>query len=168
MKPFDFCPSCGARLPAAFDDSGKRCSSCGRTWYSNPAPTAGAAIVRGDTVLVTVRAREPHKGKIDVPGGFLETGEEPAEGLKREVSEELGIDIQASLADCVQMVPHVYGPEGEWLLSMGFVVRMDGEVELHPDDDVAEARWITEDDVEGLDFAWEHDRRLVRKALRHG
>lgn len=114
-----------------------------------------------------MRAREPHKGKIDIPGGFLETGEDPAGGLKREVAEELGIDIETSLADCVQAVPHAYGPDGEWLLSMGFIVRIQGEVELQPDDDVAEARWITEDELESLDFAWEHDLQLVRKALRH-
>lgn len=169
MKPFIFCPSCATRLPEPTDENfGRRCPSCGRSWYANPAPTTGVALVRGDEVLVTVRARDPHKGKVDVPGGFLETGEDPAEGLRREVNEELGIDIEASLGDCVQAIPHIYGPDGEWLLSMGFIVRIEGEVELRPDDDVAEARWITGDELLGLDFAWEHDRQLVRKALRHG
>jgi ADP-ribose pyrophosphatase YjhB (NUDIX family) len=119
-------------------------------------------------VLVAVRAREPFKGLIDVPGGFLKPGEDPVEGLRREVEEELGVQIETSMDDCVQAVPHRYGDEGDWLLSLGFVVRFTGEVELHPADDVAEARWVTADELEQLDFAWEHDKHLVRKALEHG
>ena len=45
---------------------------CGRSWYPNPAPAVGAAIVSGGRALVTVRAREPYRGKVDLPGGFLE------------------------------------------------------------------------------------------------
>ena len=41
------------------------------------APTAGAAIVKDGRALVTVRAREPEKGKLDVPGGFLGPFEDP-------------------------------------------------------------------------------------------
>lgn len=119
-------------------------------------------------VLVTVRAREPHEGQIDVPGGFLHPGEDPVEGLEREVQEELGIDIETAITDCIQIVPHRYGSDGDWLLSMGFVAHLTGEVELQPADDVAEARWVTLDELDDLDFAWEHDRELVRKALRHG
>lgn len=117
--------------------------------------------------LVTVRAREPEKGRLDVPGGFLDVGEDPIQGLKREVKEEVGLDIDVGPQDFVQAVPHRYGPEGDWLLALGFRARwVGGEVQAR--DDVADARWVDAGALDDLDFAWPHDRELVRKALENG
>jgi hypothetical protein len=33
---------------------------------------------------------------------------------------------------------------------------------------VAEIRWVTADEIDALDFAWEHDRRIARLALEDG
>jgi len=70
------------------------CPECGRSWYRNSAPAVGVAIVRDGKALVTVRALEPEKGKVDVPGGFVEVGEHPVRGLEREVREELGVEVE--------------------------------------------------------------------------
>jgi 8-oxo-dGTP diphosphatase len=123
----------------------------------------GAAILDGDRALVTVRAREPLRGKVDVPGGFLEVGEHPVEGLKREVREELGLELEVDPIP-VLLAPHTYGPEGVWALAIGFRARISQGVPK-PADDVAEARWIGAEEVDGVDFAWEHDRGFVRAAL---
>ncbi|MDQ3957509.1 MAG: NUDIX domain-containing protein [Actinomycetota bacterium] len=164
---FSFCPVCGGRLHDAARDGGARCDRCNRSWYRNSAPTAGCVIVDGGKALVTIRAQEPEKGRFDVVGGFLMNGEHPIDGLKREVKEELGIEIEAEVRDCVQMVPHRYGPDGDYVLALGFKARwVSGEPS--PADDVAEIRWITADELDDLDFAWEHDRELVRKALEDG
>jgi len=41
------------------------------------------------------RANDPHKpGKLDIPGGRLELGEDPYEGLKREVKEEINGEVE--------------------------------------------------------------------------
>ena len=163
MKPFDFCPSCATGL--SWSEGQARCSGCSRTWYRNSAPTAGAAIVKDGKVLVTLRGVEPEKGRWDIPGGFLSEGEEPIEGLRRELREELGVEIDVSVEDCVSMVPHRYGPEGDFVLALGFLARLKSG-EPAAADDVAEFRWVTADEVDALDFAWEHDRDLVRKALK--
>ncbi|MGH2754779.1 MAG: NUDIX domain-containing protein [Actinomycetota bacterium] len=131
------------------------------------APTVGAAIVKDGRALVTVRAREPEKGKLDVPGGFLGPFEEPIAGLKREVREELGIEIEAEVEDCLSMAPHLYGEDGDAVLSLGFKARwVSGDPS--PADDVADILWLTDDELDDADFAWRHDRRLLRRALRDG
>ena len=100
---------------------------------------------------------------MDVPGGFLELGEQPVDGLKREVREELGLEIEVDPTP-VLLAPHTYGPEGVWALAIGFRARiLEGEPD--PADDVAEALWIGAGEVDGVDFAWEHDRGFVRAAL---
>lgn len=122
-------------------------------------------IVRDGKALVTQRGVEPEKGRFDIPGGFLAAGEEPISGLKRELREELGVEVDASVEDCLSMVPHPYGPEGDYVLALGFVARLvSGEPRAA--DDVADFLWVDEDELEALDFAWPHDRELVRKALR--
>lgn len=121
--------------------------------------------MRDGKALITERGIEPFKGRCDVPGGFLGAGEEPIEGLKRELREELGIEIDVSVEDCVSIVPHTYGPEGDYVLAIGFLARLvAGEPKAA--DDVAGFRWVGLDEVDEVDFAWSHDRELVRKALQ--
>ena len=122
--------------------------------------------MRGGKALVTVRAREPEKGRVDVPGGFVEVGEHPARGLEREVLEELGVEIRVE-GNPVLLATHTYGPEGNWVLAISFLARIvDGEPS--PADDVAEIRWVSAEEIDDIDFAWEHDRRLIRAALEEG
>ena len=163
MKPFRFCPACATPIDEP-GDHGSTCSNCGRSGYRNPSPTAGAAIVRDGRVLLTVRARDPYKGKIDVPGGFLKAGETALEGLRREVAEELGVEIDVSMEDCVQAEPHRYGDDGPSTLALGFHARLvSGEPVAA--DDVADLVWAEGSELDDLDFAWSHDRDLARKAL---
>jgi ADP-ribose pyrophosphatase YjhB (NUDIX family) len=98
MRPaelFRFCPRCGA--PRAADNhnlSPFRCVGCSLAYYFNP--TVAAAAVVYDAIgraLFIRRAKEPSLGKLAVPGGFIDFGESAEEGLRREVREEVGIEI---------------------------------------------------------------------------
>lgn len=167
MRPFRFCPACGSDIKPPDETTGSECGSCGRSWFRNPAPTVAAALVDGDRALVVIRANEPEKGRFDMPGGFLHAGEPPIEGLKREVNEELGVDVEVGERDFLGAAVHQYGEEGDWLLSLGFRGRITSG-EPNPADDVAGFRWVTLDDLDGLDFAWEHNREQTRRALQDG
>lgn len=95
MKPrdlFRFCPRCGAAVtPGA---SPLRCSACGLTYFFNPTVAAGAFISNpAGEVLLIRRAKEPAKGKFGVPGGFLDVGESVEDGLRREIREEVGLEV---------------------------------------------------------------------------
>lgn len=165
-EPFRFCPMDGTPLADPDKEGGSRCDACGRSWYRNSSPVVGCVIVRDGKALVTVRGIEPHRGKLDVAGGFLLNGEHPIDGLKREIKEELGIEIDVGVDDCLLMAPHEYAHEGDYNLALGFSARwVSGDPS--PADDVADLRWVSRDEVETLEFAWEHDRELVRKALDH-
>ncbi|MDQ3966242.1 MAG: NUDIX domain-containing protein [Actinomycetota bacterium] len=122
--------------------------------------------MRDGRALITVRAREPEKGRLDLPGGFLEVGEHPVTGLVREVTEELGVEIEVA-GNPILLATYTYGADGEYGLAIGFEARIVvGEPQ--PADDVAEVRWVSAEELDDLDFAWSHDRELVRAALAGG
>jgi NADH pyrophosphatase NudC (nudix superfamily) len=164
VKPFRYCPSCGSPVDEPDEEHGTTCPTCGRSWYRNAAPTVGCLILGDGHGLITIRGRDPRKGRADLAGGFLRFDEDPITGLKREVREELGVEVDVALNDLVQVVPHQYEENGDWLLSMGFVARLKSG-EPSPADDVAEIRWVTGNEVEELEWAWPHDRELARKVL---
>ena len=92
--------------------------------------------MRDGKALVSVRAREPEKGRLDLPGGFLGVGEHPVDGLRREVKEELGVEAEVEETP-ILLATHRYGPEGGYVLAIGFRASI-GRQEPSPTDDVAE------------------------------
>ncbi len=165
-EPYRFCPADGTKLGEPRASGGVSCPLCGRSWYRNSSPAVGAAIVEGDRVLVTVRGIEPEKGRMDLPGGFVEVGEPPRDALAREAREELGVEVEVEERPMLLAV-HTYGADGEYVLAIGFRARIISG-EPSPADDVAGIHWVSKEEIDGLDFAWEHDRRIARRALGDG
>ena len=50
-------------------------------------------LIRDDKILLIRKCVGPYDGKLDLPGGSLEFGENPELALVREFKEEVGIDI---------------------------------------------------------------------------
>lgn len=93
---YHFCPRCGAPLELAQVEHQERlrCTKGDFVFYQNPHAAVAAAIVNDrHEVLLVRRAIEPAKGTWDVPGGFVDWGEEPASALRREMQEELGVTM---------------------------------------------------------------------------
>jgi ADP-ribose pyrophosphatase YjhB (NUDIX family) len=86
-----FCPHCAAEL--AREPDHLRCPQCGERYWSNSVPGAQAVIVRDGHVLLGRRATDPGEGRWDLPGGFLQEGEDPLDALRREVREETGLEL---------------------------------------------------------------------------
>ncbi|HCD37031.1 NUDIX hydrolase [Chlorobium phaeovibrioides] len=95
MKPFIFCPICSQKLePAVLEERNRMlCPKCGWVHYSNPLPVAIAFTrnTNGEVLLIR-RAHEPAFNQWALPGGFIESSEEPHEGCLRELWEETSIE----------------------------------------------------------------------------
>ena len=53
----------------------------------------GALIFENGKILLVERGKEPLKGYWSIPGGIVETGEKLVEGVRREVAEETGLNV---------------------------------------------------------------------------
>lgn len=90
---FSYCPNCQSKLTDQDTEHYLECSNCNFTYYFNPAPAVAGIIICKGQVLFNVRAQEPSKGMLDLPGGFVDKDERLEDALQREVKEELGINI---------------------------------------------------------------------------
>lgn len=52
-------------------------------------------IIREGKILLIKKNGGPYDGKLDLPGGTIEFCERPAETLKRELMEEVGIEVNS-------------------------------------------------------------------------
>lgn len=93
---YRYCPVCGSER-AAFEPARPfRCHSCGHTSFFGPVAAVGAIVTdeKGHVLLVR-RANDPAKGKLGMPGGFIDPGESSEDGLRREMLEEVGLTIRS-------------------------------------------------------------------------
>jgi ADP-ribose pyrophosphatase YjhB (NUDIX family) len=89
---FQYCPSCGSQNIRFEHNKVFYCPDCAFVYYHNTATATGCVISIGEEILLLTRAKEPARGKLDLPGGFVDPGEGAIEGLRRECREELGWD----------------------------------------------------------------------------
>lgn len=94
-KAFRFCPICGSKS-ADVGSNPFFCinDECHYRYFFTPFSAVGALIVdpAGDMLFI-VRGKDPGKGRLGLPGGFIDAGETAETALVREVEEELNLSI---------------------------------------------------------------------------
>jgi ADP-ribose pyrophosphatase YjhB (NUDIX family) len=143
MLPFRFCPGCGAADPELTGAHQVRCSTCGFQYFHNAAAAATAIIEHQGRVLLVRRARDPAKGLLDLPGGFVGHDESLDTALVRELREELSIKVHPD--DLTYLGSHhnryPYDAVTYFLCDSYFVLRLSTTDGLRADDDVSAIEW---------------------------
>ena len=65
-----------------------------REYPEHPLAAVGAVIKKGGRVLLAKRRFEPSRDKWSIPGGLVELGERVKDAVKREIYEEVGLEIR--------------------------------------------------------------------------
>lgn len=106
-----FCPHCGRAELRPVDGKAIRCEACGFVLFFNVAAAAGAIITDGQgRILLLRRSRDPGKGRLGLPGGFVDAGESAEEALGREVREETNLEVASARYLC--SFPNLYHYKG--------------------------------------------------------
>jgi 8-oxo-dGTP diphosphatase len=110
---------------------------------------AAGIVIENGRVLLAQRKPDAHlAGAWELPGGKVEEGEDPRDALRRELREELGIDVR--VGEIVDVTFHRYEAVNKTILLLFFdATRVPGSAEPRALD-VATFEWSG---VSGLDPA---------------
>lgn len=159
-----FCGACGTPTAAAPGERARRCPACGLVAYPRISPAMMALVWRPGQLLL---ARAPHfvPGMYSALAGFVEAGESIEHCLRREVAEEVGVQVDQL---------HYYGSQS-WpfpnSLMIAFSARWTGgEVQPQPGE-IEDAQWFDLDALPSIPPRFSIAGNLIRDgvdALRAG
>ena len=143
MNPFfpsnvwQFCPYCGAKSFRAGDENYMQCDACYKKFYIN-ASGAVACIIENPPgeILFTHRAFEPAKGMLDLPGGFVNPEETAEDAVRREIREELNLEIASMQYIGSSHNRYLYGNMIYFTLDLGFKCLVTDLSNIEPADDI--------------------------------
>ncbi len=135
-----FCGRCGARTVTLESELAKRCPNCGMMFHPRISPAAIMLVWREGELLL---ARSPHfpPGWYSALAGFVEPGESIEQTIRREVKEEVGVEVGEVRYFGSQPWPF---PNS---LMIGFLAEYaDGEVRVDLEE-IEDAKWLSLDDL---------------------
>lgn len=109
------------------------------------------------TALLGKRARGISAGMYTIIGGKLDEGEDPREGVKREVKEEIGLDFEPK--DLFLELEQEDDIFGKWKVFY-FTGNVSGEIKLK-EDEITEIIYVSEEEIDSRqDIAFDHSEIL--------
>lgn len=168
-ETFDYCPRCGADRLEAHGVKAQHCQSCGFTYYHNPS-AAVALFVRDrrGRLLVATRGKEPAKGTLDLPGGFVDKGETGEEAAQRELYEESGLRLPTEQFVYAFSLPNSYLYSGFLVptLDLFYIVQLSSEMPaVRAMDDVAQLSWFAPAEIDPSRFGLISIRQGIARYL---
>lgn len=164
---FKFCPQCGSPKLETSGDRSKYCPDCGFTYYFNTSAAAAALIFDAEgRLLMTRRGIQPHKGKLDFPGGFVEHNESAENAITRELKEELGADVKKLNYFGTFANQYEFSGMTVFTLDSTFIVELESLENLKAMDDVASIEFIHPKDINLDDIPFVSMKNTI-KALRN-
>lgn len=176
---FNLCPKCGSKKIINHGNRKWVCEDCGFDLYNNVAAAVGIIIKdKYNNVLFEIRAKEPRKGFIALPGGFVDFDERAEEAIVRECREEIGVEVHNAKFLCTFPNTYVYKNIEYKTCDMFFTVELSEEFEsiedfiksLQAEESEVSGfvyyRVATIDDVEKLPVAFESARKTLRLMVK--
>lgn len=163
LSLFRYCPKCGSEHFDIHNEKSKQCADCGFVYYFNPSSATVALILNeNNELLVCRRAKDPAKGTLDLPGGFIDIGETGEEGVAREVLEETSLEVQEAAYQFTLPNIYVYSGFPVHTLDMFYLCKVKDTRHISAMDDAADAFFIPIAEINPEDFGL----GSIRKGLR--
>ena len=158
-RTHQFCGRCGTPTAPRTTERSRECPACGLVAYPRLAPAVMALVRRlPDEILLARSARFP-PGMYSALAGFVEPGETIEDCIRREVREEVGIEITDIR----------YFASQSWAFPHSLMIAYTAEYaggELRPDEsEIVEARWFPWDAAPNLPPSISISRRLIAATI---
>ena len=130
-----------------------------RTTHASFTVTAAAIVVDGEGRVLLLKHRFRPGSGWGLPGGFIDAGEQPEEGVRRELREEVGLELEGAEV----MTARAFKKPQQ--IEIVFRCRPKGSA-LPQSVEIRKAIWCAPDNLpEGLP---EDQRLLIKHAFNHG
>jgi NAD+ diphosphatase len=149
-----YCGRCGTPTRDRGSERAKECPACGLVAYPRVSPAMMALVTRGRDLLLA-RAHRFAPGMYSALAGFVEPGETIEDCIRREVREEVGVEVGQL----------TYFASQSWAFPHSLMIAYTAEYaggDLKVDDaEIAEARWFPADALPHLPPSVSIARRLI-------
>ncbi|MGJ8678988.1 NUDIX domain-containing protein [Paraglaciecola sp.] len=163
---FKHCPECKGKTISSENGHKYLCANCGYEYFHNTAAAVAAIICCGDEILFTVRAKQPEKDKLDLPGGFVDHNESLEQALSRELKEELDVEIHDWQYFCSGSNSYFYKGITYQTCDAVFVTHLPTKPKLVAEkSEIAEYKWIHKDQVNTAGIGFTSLRLAVQRFL---
>ncbi len=157
-RTHQYCGRCGTATVPSATERARHCPRCGLAHFPRLSPAIIIAVVRrtpeGTRLLLAHNRRFP-PGRYSVIAGFVEVGETLEECARREVREEVGIEIKSLRYFGSQSWPFPHS------LMIGFTAEYAAGELVRESEEIAHADWFAADALPGLPPKMSIARRLI-------
>ena len=154
-----YCGACGAELEDRSEECARGCPSCGAVFYPQIAPAVITAITDERGRLLLAHNSRFREGVYSLIAGFVEPGESMESAVRREIREEVGLEVKEIRYAGSQSWPY---PNS---LMIGLTAEYaGGDIRTHGIE-ITDARFCTPEDMPDIPSPGSIARRLIDQWL---
>jgi NAD+ diphosphatase len=153
-----FCGRCGTATRDREGERAKECPACGLVAYPRVSPAMMALVTRGRELLLARAHRFPG-AMYSALAGFVEAGETIEDCIRREVREEVNVDVTDIRYFSSQSWPFPHS------LMIAYTAEYAGGDMRPSDPEIADAKWFTLDALPALPNRVSIARRLIEATI---
>jgi ADP-ribose pyrophosphatase YjhB (NUDIX family) len=132
--------------------------------YHNIAAAVAVVFTYQNQILFTVRNVDPDKGKLDLPGGFIDPKENAEEAACREIQEELGLHITPADLKYVTTAPndYIYRTVPYRTMDIVFECQLNtNKISINAKEEIDELLWINRSEIDLNSIGFVSIRKVI-------
>lgn len=162
-----YCSRCGSQHTTYRSNHSIFCEECSFQFFVNSV-SAVAVIIKDeeDNILLTVRNQNPGKDMLDLPGGFVDIGETAEQAVRREIKEELGLNVQTMNYLGSYPNEYVYSGLTVHTLDLAFECTVAHYEKIMVADDVSDYVFVSKKEMDLEKIAFNSIQKIIKDYIK--